>query len=150
MPKRKSKKQRSTKHAHQTKDRVTRTLLKFASHAVSVNYTDKYLYDYVTGNISVHFQQKKNQMIIMIFQNIHEVIKNQVTMINIITDFFIFCLGPLVYLQPKTLNIIWLPNIFFTMSIPDDSLLKKCVVRTKLDIYFCITDFSRFSFLRHR
>jgi hypothetical protein len=36
-------KQRSTKHTHKTKDRVTRTLLKFACHAVSVNYTDKYL-----------------------------------------------------------------------------------------------------------
>jgi hypothetical protein len=31
-------KQQSTKHTHKTKDRVTRTLLKFACHAVSVNY----------------------------------------------------------------------------------------------------------------
>ena len=36
-------KQRSTKHTHKTKDRVTRTLLKFACYAVFVNYTDKYL-----------------------------------------------------------------------------------------------------------
>jgi hypothetical protein len=36
-------KQQSTKHTHKTKDRVTRTLLKFACYAVSVNYTDKYL-----------------------------------------------------------------------------------------------------------
>jgi hypothetical protein len=36
-------KQQSTKHTHKTKDRVTRTLLKLACYAVSVNYTDKYL-----------------------------------------------------------------------------------------------------------
>jgi hypothetical protein len=58
-------KQQSTKHTHKTKDRVTRTLLKFACHAVSVNYTDKYLYDYMylTGNIRVLFQPKKTQYI---------------------------------------------------------------------------------------
>ena len=47
-------KRKGTKHTHQTKDRVTRTPLKFASHAVSHEYTDKYLYDYVKGNIRVH------------------------------------------------------------------------------------------------
>jgi hypothetical protein len=46
-------KQQSTKHTHKTKDRVTRTLLKFACHAVSVNYM------YLTGNIRVLFQPKK-------------------------------------------------------------------------------------------
>jgi len=33
--------------------------LKFACHAVSYNYTDKYLYDHVTGNMSA-FSAKKN------------------------------------------------------------------------------------------
>ena len=36
-------KRKSTKHTHQTKDRVTRTPLKFACHAVSHDYTDKVL-----------------------------------------------------------------------------------------------------------
>jgi hypothetical protein len=51
-------KRKSTKHTHQTKDRVTRTPLKFACHAVSHDYTDKYVYDYVKGNIRVDLKKK--------------------------------------------------------------------------------------------
>ena len=70
-------KRKSTKHTHQTKDRVTRIPLKFACHAVSHDYTDKYLYGYVKGNIRVHLKKnniylynldctgKKQQIIIM-------------------------------------------------------------------------------------
>ena len=53
-------KRKSTKHTHQTKDRVTRTPLKFACHAVSHDYTDKYVYDYVKGNIRVDLKKKTN------------------------------------------------------------------------------------------
>jgi hypothetical protein len=63
----------------------------------------------------------------MIFQKIHEVIKNAVTIINIITDFFIFCLSPCVYLLPKTL-LFGFP-IFLLWA--DEGLFKKCVVHTK-------------------
>ena len=52
--------------------------------------------------------------------------------------FWLSCLGPLVLLLPK-LWIIWLSNLSI-LSLPDEGYSRKTsCVRTKFDIYVCIT-----------